>query len=80
MKQKLRIAQAIMEDQQLIILDEPTNGLDESSINNIRKIILDLKKDGKLVLLASHNQDDLKLLCDEVYKIDSGCIVGEIKL
>lgn len=80
MKQKLRIAQAIMENQELIILDEPTNGLDEVSVNKIRSIIQTLKEEGKLVLIASHNQDDLRLLCDKIYKIDEGKIVGEIKL
>lgn len=80
MKHKLRIAQAIMENQDLVILDEPTNGLDEISVENIRKTILELKKQNKLVLIASHNKDDLKFLCDIVYKIDAGKIVGEIKL
>ena len=80
MKQKLRIAQAIMENQKIIILDEPTNGLDEASMENIRNIIISLKEEGKLVLLASHNKDDLKYLCDTIYKIDNGKIIGEIKL
>lgn len=80
MKQKLRIAQAIMEDQDLIILDEPTNGLDEASINNIHDIIKELKKKNKLVLIASHNKDDLRLLCDKVFKIEEGKILGEIKI
>lgn len=80
MKQKLRIAQAIMENQQLIILDEPTNGLDENSINNIREIIIDLKKQNKLILIASHSKEDLRLLCDKIYKIDNGNILGEIEL
>ena len=80
MKQKLRIAQAIMENQQLIILDEPTSGLDEKSIDNIRNIILSLKEEDKMVLLASHNKDDLKLLCDKIYNIEDGKIVGEISL
>ncbi len=80
MKQKLRIGQAIMEDQELIILDEPTNGLDETSVENIRSIIKGLKKEKKLVLIASHNKDDLKLLCDKVFKIETGKIVGEMKL
>lgn len=80
MKQKLRIGQAIMENQKLIIFDEPTNGLDENSVENIRSIIKDLKKQNKLVLIASHNKDDLKLLCDKVFKIDAGKIVGEMKL
>lgn len=80
MKQKLRIAQAIMENQELIILDEPTNGLDEISVNKVRKIIQKLKEEKKLVLIASHNREDLKLLCDKVYQIDDGKIIGEIRL
>ena len=80
MKQKLRIGQAIMEDQELIILDEPTNGLDEASIDNIHNIIKDLKKKNKLILIASHNKDDLRLLCDKVFKIEEGKIIGEIKI
>lgn len=80
MKQKLRIGQAIMEDQELIILDEPTNGLDEASVENIHNIIKDLKKKKRLILIASHNKDDLKLLCDKVFKIEAGKIAGEMKL
>lgn len=80
MKQKLRIGQAIMEDQELIILDEPTNGLDEASVENIHNIIKNLKKERKLILIASHNKDDLKLLCDKVFKIETGKIIGEMKL
>ena len=80
MKQKLRIAQAIMENQKLIILDEPTNGLDENSVQIVHKIINDLKKEKKLILIASHNKDDLRLLCDKIYKIEDGKICGEIDL
>lgn len=72
MKQKLRIAQAIMEDQQIIILDEPTNGLDEKSIHNLHNIILELKEKKKIILLASHNMEDLKLLCDKIFYISNG--------
>ncbi len=72
MKQKLRIAQAIMEDQKIIILDEPTNGLDEKSIENLHNIILELKKNKKMVLLASHNKEDLKYLCDKIFYIANG--------
>lgn len=72
MKQKLRIAQAIMEDQQIIILDEPTNGLDEKSIQNLHNIVLELKKQKKIILLASHNMEDLKLLCDKIFYISNG--------
>lgn len=80
MRQKLRIAQAVMENQKIIILDEPTNGLDELSVKNIRNIINDLKKEDKIILIASHNKDDLKILCDIIYKIEDGSICGKIKL
>ncbi len=80
MKQKLRIAQAIMEDQKIIILDEPMNGLDEKSVENIRNIIMKLKKKDKLILVASHNKEDLNLLCDKVYKVEEGKLKGEISL
>lgn len=72
MKQKLRIAQAIMENQEIIILDEPTNGLDEKSIHNLHDIILELKKQEKIILLASHNMEDLKILCDKIFYISNG--------
>lgn len=80
MKQKLRILQAIMENQQIILLDEPTNALDEKSIFIVRDIIKNLKKEGKIILLASHSKEDLKILCDKIYNIEEGSIVGEIKL
>ena len=80
MKQKLRIAQSFMEDQRIVILDEPTNGLDEKSIEQIHNIILELKNDDKLILLASHNKDDLRQLCDKIYKLENGRITGEIEL
>lgn len=72
MKQKLGIVQAIMEDPDLILLDEPMNGLDEQSVNIIRELILDLKKRGKTILLTSHNNEDISILCDYVYKMDFG--------
>lgn len=77
MKQKLRIAQAIMEDQQIIILDEPTNGLDEKAIKNLHNIILNLKKQKKIVLLASHNIEDLNYLCDEIFYISNGKLTNK---
>lgn len=70
MKQKIALAQAIMENQSVLILDEPFNGLDSSSVNNVRDIIIDLKKQNKTILLTSHNQEDLDILCDEIYMID----------
>ncbi len=72
MKQRLRIGQAFMEGQTFILLDEPGNGLDESGIEIVRKLIIDLKNEGRLILLASHNKEDLSLLCDVIYKVDNG--------
>jgi len=74
MKQRLGIAQAIMEKPKLLILDEPMNGLDESGVNDIRKMVLDFKRQGMTILLASHNAEDISLLCDVVYKMDNGVL------
>ena len=78
MKQRLGIAQAIMENQQILILDEPMNGLDNSSVDKIRKIILKLKQEGKTIVIASHFKEDIQLLCDEVYQLDNGNIIEHI--
>ena len=75
MKQKLNIAQAIMEKPELYLLDEPTNALDEGTVNDIRDLLLSLKKDGALIIIASHNKEDLSVLCDDVIKINEGQIV-----
>ena len=74
MKQRLVIAQAIMEKPDVIMLDEPTNGLDEAGIKEIRQLIEQEKERGALILLASHNQEDMKILADQVYKIADGRI------
>lgn len=73
MKQRLAIAQAIMESPQLLILDEPFNGLDKSGIEHIRKLLLELKKT-TIVLLASHNKEDINLLCDETFELSEGLL------
>ena len=72
MRQRLGIAQAIMEDPELLILDEPFNGLDRHGVEEIRKILLEQKKQGKTILLASHNQEDIRILCDRVFEMDGG--------
>ena len=72
MKQRLAIAQAIMESPDVIMLDEPTNGLDDGGVELIRKLITEEKQRGAIVLLASHNRDDIKLLADKLYRIESG--------
>lgn len=74
MRQRLGIAQAIMEDPELLILDEPFNGLDKHGVADIRNIILELKQSGKTILLASHNEEDIRILCDEVYEMDGGVL------
>jgi ABC-2 type transport system ATP-binding protein len=72
MKQKLGIAQAFMENQEIILLDEPFNALDFQTYQEIRKIILDLKKAGKTILLISHNYTDIEKLCNRIYVIKDG--------
>lgn len=74
MKQRLGIAQAIMENPQFLILDEPMNGLDESGVEDVRKLILRYKKRGVTILIASHNSEDVSLLCDHVYKMIEGSL------
>lgn len=69
MKQRLAVAQAIMEDPRILILDEPMNGLDDQGVEDIRKMLLQLKEEGKTILLASHNREDIETLCDEVYEM-----------
>lgn len=72
MKQRLGIAQAVMERQNLILLDEPTNALDEDGIKRVRAIIQDEVKRGACVLIASHNREDLTLLCSRFFRMDGG--------
>lgn len=74
MKQRLGIAQAIMEDPDILLLDEPMNGLDHHGVHEMRQLLLALKQQGKLIVLSSHNIEDIKVLCDEVYEIDHGLI------
>lgn len=74
MRQRLAIAQATMEDQAILILDEPMNGLDREGVAEMRKFFLEQKEMGKLILLASHNKDDIELLCDEVYEMNHGIL------
>lgn len=72
MRQRLGIAQAIMEDPEFLILDEPFNGLDKHGVAEIRALLLDLKRHEKTIILASHNSEDIRILCDEVYEMDGG--------
>ncbi|MBP3923531.1 MAG: ABC transporter ATP-binding protein [Ruminiclostridium sp.] len=75
MRQRLGLAQAIMEDPEILILDEPFNGLDKDGVNDMRTYLLDLKTQGKTILIASHNSEDISVLCDTVQEMDKGEIV-----
>lgn len=75
MKQRLAIAQAIFEDPDILLLDEPTNALDEKSIDMVRGILLQKKAEGKTIILASHNKEDLEILSDVTIKMDAGQLV-----
>lgn len=77
MKQKLSIAQAIFEQPKILLLDEPTNALDEDSVHMVRNLLLDLKKQGCIILIASHNKDDLNILADQILKVINGDIYKE---
>lgn len=70
MKQKLSIAQAFMEGQKLLILDEAFNGLDDSSVTRVRELLMELRQEGRTIILTSHNQADIDAVCDDVWKID----------
>lgn len=74
MRQRLGIAQAIMENPSILILDEPLNGLDKSGVADMRALIKGLRGAGKTILLASHNQADIDELCDTVCEMDAGCL------
>ena len=74
MRQRLGIAQAIMESPDILILDEPMNGLDKHGVEDMRKLLVQLKEEGTTILVASHNPLDIEILCDEVYEMDAGAI------
>ena len=74
MRQRLGIAQAIMENPHILILDEPMNGLDWQGVEDVRELLLGLRMEGKTILLASHSREDIEILCDEVYEMEHGVI------
>ncbi len=75
MRQRLSIAQAIMENPDILILDEPFNGLDRSGVLDIRNLLNELRNRGKTILLASHYHEDIKELCDTVHELDHGKVI-----
>ena len=74
MRQRLGLAQAIMENPSVLILDEPMNGLDRKGVEEMRRLLLSLKALDKLIIIASHHAEDIEVLCDRVYEMDSGVI------
>ncbi len=77
MRQRLGLAQAIMENPELLILDEPMNGLDKEGVADMRRYLLDLKSHGKTILIASHFSEDIEVLCDTVWEMDKGVLMGK---
>lgn len=74
MRQRIVLAQAFMEKQDIIVLDEPTNGLDEEGIGLIRGILKEEADRGAVVVIASHNKEDIEYLCDKVFHMSRGCL------
>ena len=79
MRQRLAIAQAVMESPKLLILDEPMNGMDEKGVEEMRRLILARKAAGTTIILSSHNIEDIRILCDQVYRIDAGVVMREVE-
>ena len=75
-RQRVGLAQALVHDPEILILDEPMNGLDNQGVQEMRQLFLKLKEEGKTILLASHNREDIAALCDTTVEIDRGKIVG----
>lgn len=72
MRQRLGMAQAIMENPDILVLDEPMNGLDKQGVEDMRELLMKLKKEGKTIILASHSTEDIDILCDTVHEMDKG--------
>lgn len=78
MRQRLGFAQAIMENPDILIMDEPMNGLDKHGVEEMRNLLLSLREQGKTILIASHNPLDIEVLCSKVYEMDSGVLTEGI--
>ena len=79
MNQRLGIAQALMEDPEVIILDEPTNSLDDEGVDLIYRLLREEKEKDKIIIISSHSKHDIETLCDEVYRIKNGGVYLEEK-
>lgn len=76
MKQKVGILMAILERPQVVILDEPTNGLDEASVEKFKDMILSLKDDSRVIIVASHDREGLEEISDEIIKMELGRVIS----
>ena len=76
MKQKVGILMAILEKPQVVILDEPTNGLDEASVEKFKDMILNLKDDSRVIIVASHDREGLEEISDEIIKMELGRVIS----
>lgn len=79
MRQRLSLAQAFMEQPELIVLDEPTNALDEKGIKEFHEIALEAKNDGATIIIASHSKEDIDILCDKIFCMENGKITKEFE-
>ena len=79
MGMRQRLAIAVMESPKLLILDEPMNGMDEKGVEEMRRLILARKAAGTTIILSSHNIEDIRILCDQVYRIDAGVVMREVE-
>lgn len=75
MRQRLGLAQAIMEKPEILVLDEPFNGLDDDGVSKMRELLLKKKKEGITVIISSHNAEDIQILCDTVHRLYRGKVV-----
>lgn len=78
-KDMLTEAGIIIEDPPILILDEPMNGLDKNGVAEIRELLLKMKNENRLIILASHNREDIEILCDEVYEMEDGILRKIVK-
>lgn len=79
MRQRLSIAQAIFEKPNILLLDEPTNAIDSKGVEMVRNILLEEKERGALIIIASHNQEDLNILADEIILMEEGRLINDTK-
>ena len=74
MRQRLGLAQAIMEDPEILLLDEPMNGLDKHGVEEMRELFRSFADQGKTIIMANHSSEDIEVLCDTVHEMDLGVI------